>query len=160
MSGQPPRFRNSIKAVIIREGRLLVTTNRDFLGEFLLLPGGGQRFGETMVEALVRECREELNVTVTVGDLIGARDYIGAHHEFAEHDPHIHQVELMFSCELAPGEEPRYGDHPDDQGDWAQTGIEWVALSDLPHRRIYPSILREWLPTLPEPENRYLGDVN
>ncbi|MHB8995381.1 MAG: NUDIX domain-containing protein [Armatimonadota bacterium] len=160
MMPKPPHFRNSVKAVIVRDSAILLTVNRDQWGEFLLLPGGGQDFGESMPEALQRECREELGCEVLVGDMIGARDYIGLNHEFAEYDPHMHQVEIMFACQLAPGAEPDMGPLPDDQGDWAQTGIEWVPLADLPSRRIYPSVLREWLPTLPEPQQRYLGDVN
>jgi hypothetical protein len=103
---------------------------------------------------------EELGCEVLVGDLIGARDYIGARCEFAEYDSHIHQVELIFSAELAPGFEPHPGPLLDDQGDWAQTGVAWVPLADLGEHRIYPSVLKEWLPTLPTPARRYLGDVN
>jgi 8-oxo-dGTP pyrophosphatase MutT (NUDIX family) len=160
MTTQPQRFRNSVKAIIIRDGSILLTVNRDQWGEFLLLPGGGQEFGESMIEALRRECREELGCEVIPGDIIGARDYIGSRHEFAEYDSHMHQVEIMFACHLAPDAEPNMGPLPDDQGDWAQTGIEWVPLADLPNRRIYPSALREWLPSLPDPQRRYLGDVN
>ncbi|MEN6401799.1 MAG: NUDIX domain-containing protein [Armatimonadia bacterium] len=158
MDGQ--RFRNSIKAVIIRDGSLLVTVNEDHLGEFLLLPGGGQHFGETMVETLQRECREELACKIVVHDLIGIREYIAAHHEFAELEPEVHQVEIMFRCDLAAGSEPRFGDTPDDTRDWVQTGTAWVPLTDLANHRIYPSVLREWLLTLPDPQRRYLGDVN
>lgn len=157
---QTRRFRNSIKAVIIRGARVLLTVNHDQWGEFLLLPGGGQEFGESMAEALRRECREELGCEVVVGDLIGARDYIGAHHEFGEYDAHMHQVELIFSCELAPGQEPHLGNLPDNVGDWWQTGVEWVPLAELAQRRLYPSALKEWLLSLPEPPRRYLGDVN
>lgn len=156
----PRRFRNSIKAVIVRDGRVLLTVNRDHLGEFHLLPGGGQEFGESMTETLQRECREELACEVIVGDLIGARDYIGSRHEFAAEDAHMHQVELMFSCELAPGSEPQLGALPDDVGDWMQTGVAWVPLEELAGLRIYPSALRQWLPTLPHPQVRYLGPVN
>jgi len=158
MDGQ--RFRNSIKAVIIRDGQVLLTVNEDPWGEFLLLPGGGQDFGETMVQALQRECAEELGCEIIVGDLLGIREYIGAHHEFAEVDSAMHQVEIMFQCDLPLGCEPRYGDLADDEGYWAQTGVAWVPLDELARHRIYPSVLREWLPTLPEPDKRYLGDVN
>jgi len=38
---------------------------------------------------------------------------------------------------------------------------EWPRLfAELGQRRIYPSVLKEWLPKLPAPERRYLGDVN
>jgi 8-oxo-dGTP diphosphatase len=154
------KFRNSIKAVIIRDGQVLMTVNEDPWGEFLLLPGGGQEFGESMAEALQRECMEELGCAVVVGDLIGARDYIGSRCEFAEWDSDIHQVELIFSATLAPGCEPHMGELADDQGDWAQTGVAWVPLAELNERRIYPSVLKKWLPALPNPERQYLGDVN
>ena len=154
------RFRNSIKEVIVRDGSLLVTVNRDHLGEFLLLPGGGQEFGETMVQALRRECAEEIGCEIIVHDLLGIREYIGAHHQFAEFDSDVHQVEVMFRCELAAGAQPRFGDLPDDSRDWVQTGTAWVALEELSEWRIFPAALKEWLPTLPEPAKRYLGDVN
>lgn len=155
-----PRFRNSIKAVILHEGQLLVTVNRDHLGEFLLLPGGGQEFGETMVEALQRECREEISCEVVVHDLLGIREYIGAHHEFAANDSDIHQVEIMFACELIPGAQPRPGDLVDDERYWQQTGVAWVPLAELSRHRLYPAALQQWLLTLPRPPRKYLGDVN
>lgn len=157
---EPRRFRNSVKAVILRDGAVLMTVNEDQWGEFLLLPGGGQEFGESMAEALIRECREELGCEVIVGDILGARDYIGSRHEFAEYDSHMHQVEIIFSAELAPGAEPGAGELPDDQGDWAQTGIEWVPLANLAARRVYPAALKPWLQSLPDPPRRYLGPVN
>ncbi|MEN6544632.1 MAG: NUDIX domain-containing protein [Armatimonadia bacterium] len=155
-----PTIRNSIKAIIIRDGSVLFTTNQDHLGEFLLLPGGGQHHGESMVETLQRECDEELGCRIIVHDLLGVRDYIGAHHEWASAENQIHRVEMMFRCDLAPGSEPSFGDSPDHAGDWMQTGTAWVPLIELPNHRIYPSVLREWLLTLPEPVHRYLGDVN
>lgn len=155
-----PKFRNSIKAVIIHDGKLLVTVNRDHLGEFLLLPGGGQEFGETMEQAVQRECREEIGCDVVVGDLLGIREYIAAHHEFADLEPHVHQVEVMFACELAPGQEPRPGELLDETIEFAQTGVAWVPLAELGQHRVYPSVLPGWLRELPELKRRYLGDVN
>ena len=157
----PPNFRNSIKAVIIEGGRILLTVNQDPWGEFLLLPGGGQHFGETMREAVTRECREELNAEVLVGDLIGAREYIGAHHDvrrggFAR--PPGRADVLSAAWRRAPSRATAITPTTGVTG--PRTGIEWVALADLPGRRLYPAALREWLPALPEPERRYLGDVN
>ena len=57
-------FRYSIKAVIIRDGKLLVESCDYGRGRFCKLPGGGHQWGETMEQALIRECREELNLTV------------------------------------------------------------------------------------------------
>jgi len=55
-----PGVRLSVKAIIVREGRLLVLKCRDQQGFWYVLPGGGQQVGETLDQALRRECLEEL----------------------------------------------------------------------------------------------------
>ena len=62
------RIENSAKAIIIENGAILLIRYRDStemgLGDWYSLPGGRQRFGETVAEALVRECREEIGAEV------------------------------------------------------------------------------------------------
>lgn len=151
--------RVSAKAVIVRDGALLATVNEDDDGVFYLLPGGGQENGETLPDTLRRECREELGAEVTVGRLLCLRDYIGANHEFAHVDGDVHQLELMFACELAPGEEPDLTrDH-----DSMQTGAAWLPLDRLEDHRLFPLSLRPRLRLHDELEKLkgdYLGDVN
>lgn len=62
-----------VAAAIIRDGRLLAAQRAypAALAGRWELPGGKVEPGETEVEALVRECREELGVTVTISDRIG-----------------------------------------------------------------------------------------
>jgi 8-oxo-dGTP diphosphatase len=117
--------RLSVKAIITQHGRLLVLKNRDSVGEWFMLPGGGQEHGETIPAALNRECLEEIGSEVIVGPLRFIRDYIAKHHEFDTSDGGAHQVELMFECKLtsAPG--------PGTIPDAMQTGIEWLELSTL-----------------------------
>ena len=153
--------RTAAKAIIIRDGRLLVTRNRNADGDWYALPGGGQSPGETLPDALIRECLEELGCRVRVGRLLFVRDYIGRNHEFADHDGGAHQVELMFECGLEPGEEPRRPTEPDSM----QVGNARLDLSSLAEARIYPRELTAWLP-VPDPALRevphsvYWGDVN
>ena len=149
--------RISAKAIVIEDGRLLLLRMRDREGDWYLLPGGGQRRGESLTDAVRRECAEEIGATVEVGEIALVRDYIGAHHEFADEDADSHQVEIMFLCRLAAGERPRLGDGPDT----GQLGVEWVALDRLDGIRVYPSGLAELLRDGP-PAGRaaYMGDVN
>lgn len=149
------RPRISVKALIIEAGRILLPLHRDDAGLYYILPGGGQEEGETLAAALVRECREELGVDVNVGDLLGARDYIGRNHEFAATDD-AHQVELMFRCTLHGESQPALGTNPDPR----QIGVEWVELARLDRVRFYPRRLAEILSTRGDGAFGYLGDVN
>lgn len=150
-------IRNSAKAIIIQNKYILLTTNKDKDGQFFLLPGGGQQPGETLAEAVKRECREEVGVEVEVGRLWLIREYIGKNHEFAAYDHDVHQIEFMFECTLPPGQSPVEGSEPDI---W-QTGFAWLPLSKLSDYRIYPSQLKDFLgEDAADFEFKYLGDVN
>ena len=150
-------IRTSAKAIIIQQGYLLLILHRDALGPWYTLPGGGQRPGETLVDAVDRECREEAGVQIRVGRLRFIREYIGKNHEFKATDADLHQVEFIFECSLQEGSSPVLGDNPDTN----QDGVAWLPLHSLPATRIYPAILAHVLN-----ENRtvqgpvYLGDVN
>ena len=150
-------IRNSAKAIIIQNGRLLAIKNRDPEGDWYILPGGGQNHGETLHEALQRECYEEIGATVTIGPLRLIREYIAQNHEFAAEDGSLHQVELMFQCEIDPQYSPATGHTPDAY----QTGVSWLPLDALDRYRLYPSVLKFVLKdgeatSFPA----YLGDVN
>jgi ADP-ribose pyrophosphatase YjhB (NUDIX family) len=148
--------RVSVKAVIIAGGSVLLVRNTDDRGDWYLLPGGGQDHGETLEDALRRECREEIGAGVVMGRLLFIRDYIAARHEFAEEDGDAHQLELMFRCRLSPGEKPQLGNTPDPY----QRGVEWLPLKSLGDYRLYPSPLRVLLAKPLPRQTVYLGDVN
>lgn len=147
--------RLSVKAIITEHGRLLVLKNRDASGEWYILPGGGQEHGETVPAALRRECLEEIGSDVTIGRLRFVRDYIANHHEFADVEGGVHQVELMFECQLTSA--PKIGPKPDAM----QTGIAWLELNALTDYRLYPSALQQLLACDAGTDGTlYLGDVN
>ena len=55
--------RNSAKAVVINNGKLLVNRCHSRFGEYFTLPGGGQRTGEMLTETVRRELLEETGYT-------------------------------------------------------------------------------------------------
>lgn len=63
-----------VGAAIVRDRRLLVAqrAHPEQLAGKWELPGGKVEAGESPAEALVRECREELGVELTVGEQLGA----------------------------------------------------------------------------------------
>lgn len=134
-------IRNSVKAVILRDHHILMIRARDpSFGDFYYLPGGGQEPQETMAEAVVRECVEEIGCPVEVGPLLFVCEYI---HEALRYEwQHSrHQIDFMFRCALPPGAEPGKGACPDDY----QTGVVWVPLSELETLRHYPKGLTQAL---------------
>lgn len=152
--------RVSVKALIIQDGRLLAVQKRGEDGSlFYALPGGGQKVGETLIEAVGRECREELNIAVEVGPLVFIRDYIGANHEFARFDPDVHFLNLVFACRVLSGT-PGAGGTPDRR----QVGLAWLALDELERVSFFPragaGVIRRWAREGLPAEPLYLGDVN
>ena len=125
-------IRNSVKAIIIKNGCLLTVKNIDSEGDWYLLPGGGQNLGETFEEALRRECIEEIGIEISVGRLRYIREYIGKNHEFSAHDGDAHQVEFMFECEFDDAQPPELGTNPDAY----QVDIAWVPISNIHEYRL------------------------
>jgi 8-oxo-dGTP diphosphatase len=146
--------RTSTKAIIIKDAALLVILGRGELGdEYYYLPGGGQEKFETLEDALKRECLEEIDAKVIVGNLLFVRDYISRNHEFAAFDPNFHQVDFFFECTLEPDQIPKNGLSPDS----TQLSVHWLPLTELETANFYPVKLKTALLTR---DRVYLGDVN
>ncbi len=152
-------IRNSVKAIIIQDDRLLAIKKEDHEGVYYILPGGGQEQGETFHQTLKRECIEEIGQEVEIGDLILIREYIGKNHEHAAFDYDTHQIEYMFLSMIKGGSTViQNGINPDE----GQIGVEWLPLSELLTYRLYPQHMREYLINFNSGVKIpvYLGDVN
>ncbi|MGM0863171.1 MAG: NUDIX domain-containing protein [Bacillota bacterium] len=149
-------IRNSAKALIIRDDKILLTKNKDGNGYFYLFPGGGQEQGETLHEALKRECIEEIGREVEVGELIHIREYIGRNHEHASFDYDVHQMEFYFKCSMFNEMDK---DPAPTNPDSHQVGVEWMHLNELTKCRLYPKKIIHYLNKDLAPLV-YLGDIN
>lgn len=159
-SKEPKRFRPSAKAVVVVDGRLLVTRNRtpgDARPDWHIVPGGGQRPGETLHEALVREVAEETGFEVVPGRLLWVRELIAARRTEFPFDPEDHAIEVMFAATPTgvvsePSEVDSY-----------QQEVVWVTGPELERIRFYPASLvpaiRRYM-TGGDPGPVYLGDVD
>ncbi len=154
------RVRNSAKAIIFDRvtKKLLLIEHLGQDGTYFTFPGGGQEHGENLVEAVVRECIEEIGTSVEVDKLVFVRDYVARNHEFAKDHPDFHEVEFYFLCSLETSSNAKMGATPDK----TQIGIRWIPVSEVPESPIYPKTLRPLLRSIMDGGNLpvYLGDVN
>ena len=90
---------------------------RGLLWEFV---GGKVELGETKKQALIRECREELAVTLDVGDV-----FMDVVHEYPDLTVHL----TLFSATITEGE-PQKLEHND---------ISWITPSEIQNYEFCPA---------------------
>lgn len=111
-----------VAALIWQEGRFMICQRpahkaRGLLWEFV---GGKTEPGETLEQALIRECREELDITVSVGDV-----FTRVIHEY----PDILIRLTLFHCKIAEGE-PKLLEHND---------LKWIFPDEIPRYDFCPA---------------------
>ena len=90
---------------------------RGLLWEFV---GGKVESGETKEQALIRECREELAITLDVGDA-----FMNVTHKYPDITVHL----TLFNATIAEGE-PQKLEHND---------IQWIVPSEIPNYEFCPA---------------------
>jgi 8-oxo-dGTP diphosphatase len=121
-----PEIRNAVRAVIIRDGDVLLQRKVDENGfEHFTLPGGAQELGETLAEALLRECREEVGADIEVIDLLCVCDYFKSRLTSPPSTRHV--LELLFRCTIDNDYTAQNGPRPDRH----QVDVLWAPINSL-----------------------------
>jgi len=151
-----PEIRNAARALIVQDDRILLLRKQGYPdGERFALPGGGQAPGETLRQALLRECQEEIGTLVLIHDLLHVADYF----KVRDTDPPStrHLVEFLFRCEVPESYAPMNGEHPDKH----QVEVVWAALDMLQDMPLFPRSLAQFLCTSPGTFPRvYMGVID
>ena len=130
-----------VAALIWEQGKFLICQRpahkaRGLLWEFV---GGKVEPGETLEDALIRECQEELDITVSVGSI-----FTQVVHEY----PDIHIRLTLFNCTIAEGI-PKLLEH---------NAIDWIFPWQIPDFDFCPADkdILELLINL-DPSRQFLG---
>ncbi len=153
-----PQKRNAVRGLAVRDGQVLLLKKDGYEsgGVRYALPGGGQDAGESLSDALKRECLEEIGCSVEVGKLVSVTDFI----KRRDTDPITwrHVVEFLFLCELPDDYEPHSGPEPDKH----QVDVVWMPIEELEQHQFFPQYLIELIPSVvqqsPTPYQGYFVD--
>ena len=111
-----------VAALIWKDNKFMICQRpahkaRGLLWEFV---GGKVESGETKEQALIRECKEELNVLLSVSDV-----FMDVVHEYPDLTVHL----MLFNATIAGGE-PQKLEHND---------IRWIIPSEIPNFEFCPA---------------------
>ncbi|MEK4485813.1 NUDIX domain-containing protein [Psychrobacillus sp. FSL H8-0484] len=122
-------------AIIIEDNKILLTEYNDPVrGIVYDLPAGGTEPNESIMEAVIREAKEEACIDVEVGPLAFVYEYT-PHLNF-EKFGNTHTLVMMFECKLKNHSIPRLPEKPDPN----QIGVKWLPLSELQTVELYANI--------------------
>jgi 8-oxo-dGTP diphosphatase len=140
-------IRNSAKALIIKDGKMLAIRIKDENKEWYIMPGGGQETEELLSKAVCREVAEELGMEVEAKELVFVIEGV--------HGEKFHRVDLVFLCEYIG-----YIKNVVLHSDTNQVGYDWIEIKSLNHSSLYPSKLRRQIMNLYEGKEYkvYLGN--
>ena len=139
-------IRNSAKAIVLRDGKILLNRCRSRFGIYYALPGGGQRIGETLEEAIRRELLEETGLSVTPQRMAGVYEQVTQRNEGGPD----HKLYFLFLCKLNDIEKLK----PTER-DLYQLSSEWVDLQDAIDGRLFPKTVRDNLMRMIYNESTY-----
>ena len=111
-----------VAALIWKDNKFMICQRpahkaRGLLWEFV---GGKVESGETKEQALIRECKEELNVLLSVGDV-----FMEVNHEYPDLTVHL----TLFNATVAEGI-PQKLEHKD---------IKWIIPNEIPNYEFCPA---------------------
>jgi 8-oxo-dGTP diphosphatase len=125
-------MRKAVRAIVIKDDHLLLMHRNRFGQEYYILAGGGIDPNETAEQALLREIKEETNLTVKNPELV-----------FVEYAGDPFGIQYIYLCEYESGEVG------------LQPTSEEAAINKL-GQNLYSSL---WLPIAKFPDVAFVSDA-
>lgn len=124
-------FRPAVYGVIIEDGKVLLSKQWDGYD----FPGGGIEIGESIIDALKREIREETGLEVEVGKILACES---SFFKYRFEDKCVQSILIYYACKRTGGElttenfdenEKEYADMP-----------EWIDVADIEKIKFYNAV--------------------
>ncbi|GAA2665915.1 MULTISPECIES: NUDIX hydrolase [Actinosynnema] len=115
----PRKFRVAAYAVVIDDGKMLLSRWIGSGDKLWILPGGGVEFGEDPYDAVIREVHEETGYHVEVQRLLGMQTSVGkrvSHVDGLEYD--YHRLRIIYEAKVVGGELTFEVDGSTDEAAW------------------------------------------
>lgn len=130
-------MRHAVRAIVVKDGQLLVMHRNKFGHQYYALVGGGIDHGESQEQALYREVQEEAGITI-------ANPRMVIHEDAGE----IYGIQYIYLCDYVSGE-PQL-DASSEEAQIHQLGQNlyqplWVPIADLPQLELLPQELKRVL---------------
>lgn len=122
-------IRVRVAGVLENNKEILMIAHKKNGRKYWLLPGGGVDYGESFQEALKREFKEEVNLDITVKDLLFISESIAP-------DSSRHIVNVFFEVEHKDGE-IKLGEEK------ILNDVAYLPIDDIDEYTVYPNIKRE-----------------
>jgi len=106
MNEYKDKFELCVRAIIQDDDRILVCKRKD--KDYYFFPGGHIDFGEDAKSALLRELKEELNISIKKLSFIGTVENI-----FVQDNQKHHEINLVFNVLVAKAKDKSEEDHID-----------------------------------------------
>lgn len=122
-----------VRAIIIKDGRLLLIRRVKDNKEYWVFPGGGlEEFDLTPDAGLERECKEELGVDVSVAAIF-TEQVFGTYRE-------IFYICTILRGKIGTGKGPEFTGDPKLVGTYEP---EWIPIFDLSKKNVQPVEVRD-----------------
>lgn len=92
-------MRQAVRAIVIKDDKMLVMKRNKFGHKYITLVGGGIDLGEQPLQSLVREIEEEASLQVSNPRLV-----------FVEHSDKLYGMQYIYLCDYVSGE-PKISEH-------------------------------------------------
>ena len=145
-----PNIRIRAAGALLRENRILFQRNKK--GDAWVLLGGGVETGETSMEAVEREFREELGLKVRALRPLCVIENFNAYEYEGLHEINICHM-VTADGDVPVSDLPFKGKDPS-----ADLTFRWIPLDELDHCKIFPRVLKDMLRNPPGRVKHFVND--